>query len=325
MSFLSRGWQLLTGGYPQRDADLVTLWLPRVLEQIDPRLRFMPDYPRAYLDSIAAGLAYSQTLAQQVPGPLSVDRHAFAQDPTVHALFGSPQGIVDALIRSQDVGRWLHDRPGARQVYALLGVRRRDRQVLGMALKNEALQRDVPQTVTFFADHSFTNLAEDELTARQDLVRRFMDSLAGRVRDRIGQLQERRQGLLRARAEARDHPEERDVAGNGDKPAAPLDIQDSLDELGRSLALGAYPGHVAAVMQSPEEHLRLQSWSVDIDPMGLHAQADGADRARVHHLNLQEMVCRDRRLWNVMLVRCDLSEVPSYPQRLQSEARWLAI
>lgn len=323
MNLFSLGWQVLTHSGAPADRALQEVWLPWVLDQIDPRLRYMPDYPGAYLDSLATGLAYCRELARQIGGPITVDRRSFAQDPTVHALFGSPQGIVQALVRSQDVRDWLRAHPGEHGVFALLGVRRQDQHVLGMALNHDTVQREVPQTVTYFADHSFTNLAENEAAAREGLVRRFMGSLVGRVRDRIGALQARRQQLECPRnTPGAAMP----MSGAGAREEGePNDTREALADLARALELRAYPDHVAAVMQDPAAHLRLNACAIEVDPMGLHGQAQGADTARVHRVELQELVCRDRRVWNVFLVRCDLSEVPSYGERLDSASRWLAI
>jgi hypothetical protein len=296
--------------------------LPWALDQVNPRLRLASGYPRTYLASLGKALAYCHSLADRVPAPVTVNRAAFARDAVVHALFGSADSIVQSLVSSQAVRDWSRAHPEATEAYALLGVRLQTRNIMGMTLRNDTLQREVSQQVVYFTDHTFSGLADSEAAARELLLRRFMESLLGRVLERVQSLQDRRHELEQARDEAqarlRQHPED---------PQARQALERVLAELGDSISqaeLAAYPAHFAAVMDQAETYLRLQPRILLVDALGVCQEAD-APHGGTYPIQLLEMQGRDRRKWHVSLVRCDLAEVPSYPDRLQQAGRWLAI
>lgn len=310
-------------GAPPMDPELASL-LPWALEQVDPRLAGMSGLGRAHADALAQGWGYCRRLAGDVPGPLRVDAQSFARDPLVHALFGSAEGIAQALTRSRAVRDWLRDRPGAQSVYALLGARRQERQVLGMTVSQGVLQREVPQTVSYFTDHTFSNLAPTEAEARALLARQFLASLLARVAERLGETRERRRVLERERDELRGR-----LRGRPGDAALRAELDEILGRLGaliRDLEPNSTLAHFEAVLRRPENHLQIHERAVRMDAMGvcqvLGAAVSGCETREVH---LREMVCRDRRLWNVFLVSCPLDMLPSYPQRLEREERWLTI
>lgn len=291
------------------------------VDQVDPRLRQAGGYPRRYGPCIAHAWDYCRRLADQVPGPVALNRQAFAQDPVVHALFGSPEGIVQALVRNRPVREWRSATHEEGEVFALMGVRAWEKDILGMEDRDGVLHRDVPQKAVYFSDHTFSNLGVTEAETRALLARQFMASLLARVADRVEELRQHRQRLVQARNEllARLHAH----PGSGELRAA---LKQTLADLSASVAAldpGRHAHHFEAVLLGPEQYLSLDVLTMSLDAMGIHRGE--RDDAQAQRLDLREMRCRDRRRWVVMLVRCRLDELPPYEERLATAARWLSI
>ena len=305
---------------PRIDADLAEI-IAASIDQVEPRLRQIGGYPRRYAPSIAHAWAYCRDLAAQVPGPVTVDRQAFAQDPLVHALFSSPDGIVQALIQSKAVREWHQDAGKAQGVFALMGVRRWEKDVFGVEERGGVLRRDVAQKAVFFSDHTFSNLGGDLADTRALLARQFMSSLLARVNDRLEEIRQTRQRLERERDELRAQ-----LRAKPDNVECQDALQQTLAALAEAVAaldLRSYAEHFDAVLSQPEPFLHLRPVSLPLDAMGIHQQATGDGQAQP--LDMSEMACRDRRRWIVMLVHCQLDELPDYQERLASAEHWLAI
>jgi len=291
------------------------------VDQVEPRLRQIRGFPGQYANSIAQAWAYCQDLASQLSDPIDITPQAFAQDPLVHALFASAEDIPQALARSTAVRTWHQDATKPQHVYALMGVRRWEKDFFGMSEAQGVVRRDVPQKAVFFTDHTFSQLGASLAETRDLLANRFLGSLSARVKDRLEELSSRKQHLAQTqdevRAKLRLHP--------GDA-ALEQELQRTLHDLGEAVAaldLRAYASHFEAVMSSPAHYLSLNKRSMTLDAMGIE-KTDDAD-STAHHLDLQELAGRDRRRWIIMLVRLQLDQLPAYGERLEAEARWLAI
>lgn len=305
---------------PRIDADLAdtVAWS---IDQVEPRLHQIGGYPRRYAPSIAHAWTYCRSLAAQVPGPVTVNRQAFAQDPLVHALFSSPEGIAQALVQSKAVREW-HQNAGKEQgVFALMGVRRWEKDIFGVEDRGGVLRRDVAQKAVYFSDHTFSNLGLTLADARALLARQFMSSLLARVNDRLEEIRWNRQRLEREQDEMRARL--RANPGSTEHQAALHQTMAALREAVAALDLRNYADHFDAVLQQPEPYLHLRPVSMSLDAMGIHQQQ--AEDGQAPPLALSEMACRDRRRWIVMLVHCRLDELPDYQERLATAEHWLAI
>lgn len=291
------------------------------IDQVEPRLRQIGGYPRRYAAAVAHAWAYCRDLAAQVPGPVAVNRQAFAHDPLVHALFGSPEGIVQALVRSKAVRAWQQDAGREQGVFALMGVRRWEKDIFGMEDRGGMLRRDVAQKAVYFSDHTFSDLGATQADTRALLARQFMGSLLARVNDRLEDIRQRRQGLERERDDLRAR-----LRASPDSAAHQAALQQtlvSLSEVVAALDLRSYADHFDAVLLQPEPFLHLRPISLSLDAMGIHQPERG--HGQTPPLDLSEMACRDRRRWIVMLVHCRLDELPDYHERLATAEHWLAI
>lgn len=305
---------------PRPDPEL-TETIARCVDQVEPRLRQAGGYPQRYADAVGRAWSYCRDLAARVPGPVEINRQAFARDPMVHALFSSPEGIVQALVKSRAVREWHQAPEKSRDVFALMGVRRWEKDVFGMEDQGGMLRRDVAQKAVYFSDHTFSNLGDSLPDTHDQLARQFLASLLARVKDRLEALRQNRLELERERDELRAR-----LRSSPEKEAHQARLQQTLSSLSEAVAaldLRAYADHFDAILLHPEQFLGLHPLSMSLDAMGIRQPQETPGPS--HALNLWEMTCRDRRHWIVMLVHCRLDELPEYHERLAAEERWLTI
>lgn len=81
--------------------------LDRVAELVDPLLRLAPGFERQLSGPLQHALGYCDGLVAALPGPVDINRQAFATDPLVHALFATADDIDQMLGRSQAIRDYL--------------------------------------------------------------------------------------------------------------------------------------------------------------------------------------------------------------------------
>jgi hypothetical protein len=154
--------------------------MARAIETVDPLLKAVSGHERRLAPAVAAALGHCERLAAAIPGPVAIDRRGFSADSLVHALFATPDDIGEMLGRSRELREFLAD-PGTadcEEFHALLGMRRREKAVSGMAREGEVIRRDVPQRLLYFADHTLGEIAADQDATRERLRQAAFDSLA---------------------------------------------------------------------------------------------------------------------------------------------------
>ena len=293
----------------------------RAVDLVEPRLKLAGGYPDRYREPVAHALAYCQTLAAQVPGPIAVNREAYARDPLVHALFPSVDEIRAAMCVSQAMRDFRKTYPYATDVYALMGMRRRESKVFGMEMQGETLKRDVPQEVVYFADHTLADPAPSEVEARERIAIGFFDSLMAHVAERMMARRGERAELEIEKAKLLD-----DLHGASAeaRPALENQLRELLSRsqsLQQLLDLRQYGEDFMAVLMAPERYLYLERTAISLDGMGVRrAGQDGEE------IQFCDLIGRDRRRWTVTMVHCGnvLGEV-TLSERLATGQRWLGL
>lgn len=300
-----------------------TAAVERAVSAVEPLLKHMGGYPDQYRKPVATALEYARQLAASVPGPVKVDRESYARDPFIHALFPSADLIQDGLCSSQALRDYQREFPDREELYALMGMRRNEKTVVGMELSGQAVQRDVMQTAVYFTSHTIEDPAPTEQMARDRVALSFFDSLAGKVKLRIGlrkqerlsQLEEKDllMSLLRS-ADARKRPAlERELSR----------MMNSMQAINSSLELRNFATDFEAVLLHPEEFLHLDKNPIILDSMGIRRDGDDANRGEPIMFN--ELIGYDRRDWTVTMVHCSNLQHESFKARLDNAYRKLAV
>lgn len=309
----------LNGAAPNPELDAA---VERVVQAIEPKLKFAGGYPQRYRNAVANALAYAQDLARQVPGPVAVSREAYTRDPFVRAIFATPDEFQSALCNS----RAMHDylKGGScgigSPLYAVLGMRRREKGVIGMEVVGDQVRHDVAQTAVNFSSHTLSNIAQSEADSRELLTWSFIDSLLGQIGEHIEQLRqakldtERRCNEIAARLHTADAPQREQL--QKEQEASQAELRAATDKLD----LNRYPGYIDAVLLQPQAHLRLERVTLCIDDMGIKCEAE-----RGREIVCFDLIGRDRRRWCVALLHCQSPGLVPMSERLEQASRWMNI
>lgn len=297
--------------------------IERAVARVEPLLKQAGGYPDHYRAPVAAALAHARALAANLPGPVEIDCDAYAADPFLRALFPSREFVLEAFSASQALRDYLREYPGFDEAYALMGMRRCEKVMLGMELSGEVIRRDVPQHVVFFSSHTIENLAPTAEQSREEISWRFFDTLLDKVVERVELRRQEKQSLLlhKDMLMARLH-----AATPADRPALEeqlaslvADLQATIDSLG----LDKYSQDFAAVLLAPEQALRLEQTTLILDSMGVRREHDETNPGTAVVFN--DLVGLDRRQWTVTLVHCRNLHSESIAARLTDAARRLVI
>lgn len=127
--------------------------LDRISELVDPVLHAANHFEATLLQPVEHALGYCAGLVHSLPGPIDINRQAFASDPLVHALFATADDIAQTLGRSEAVRDFLKQPASLESdhFYAMFVARRQQKRQLGSEQHGEVIRNDVPQQVLYFS------------------------------------------------------------------------------------------------------------------------------------------------------------------------------
>lgn len=287
--------------------------LQRVAELTDPVLKLAPDFDKHLAMPVQYALGYCDGLVAALPGPIDINRQAFANDPLVHALFATAGDIDQMLGRSQAVRDFLA-RPECWEsdhFYAMFAARRQQKRQFGMVQRGDVIQNDVPQKILYFSDHTLIEPCCRLELMRQRLRGTAFDSLLRTFRDHVTALRHEREGLRSDVSVERAHL----TVLHGTTPGREIEVctrhlaelDGRLREMADSLLPEQLRDSLGDFLQAPELALRLAPCSITVDRLGV-VQEEPTDDVSVHTLNFAELTARDKRLHLAMLARISRAE-----------------
>ncbi len=291
--------------------------LARAVETVDPLLGAVSGWERRLAPAVAAALEHCERLAAAIPGPVTIDRRGFSADALVHALFATPDDIGEMLGRSRELREFLAA-PGAsdgEDFHALLGMRWREKAVSGMVREGDVIRRDVPQRLLYFADHTLGEIAVDQDATRELLRQAAFDSLARGFAACVAELRQLRLDASTALQIER--------ARNG-RTERRLELEarqrDAIASLTPERLLDAYAEWLAGA----DQRVYLKQNEIRVDRMGVIADGPAPD-GDLATLRLPELVGRDRRQWNVLVVRIRREDALEALSRRDEANRYILI
>lgn len=293
------------------------------VDRIEPLLKHVGGFPDRYRKPIANALEYARTLADKIPGPVSITPEAYASDPLVRTMFALPDDLHSAMGASRAMQSFLLEHPGTTKVYALICMRRKVKDLFGMELQGDILRRDVRQEAVFFTDYTIAEPGLTETESRAAIARGFFESLVFHVANRIDARKLERANLEverdRLLTELRSAPAEQ----RGEMRARLDEVLSRLGGVIDSLDLVHYFRDFEAVMHEPEKHLYLVRTEMNLDSMGIVRQPTSSDSDEIVFCDL---IGRDRRRWTVVMMYCDHVEGgASIAERIEKAERWLGL
>jgi hypothetical protein len=289
---LSRLLDRLRGRYARLDERDIERAIELVVEQTDPRLRFVRGFSKKLRKPVIRSLVYVDDLVTRIPGPFEISRKAYSSNPQVNALFGSADDIEALFARSQRLQDFFRDNPGCEQAYIPLAMLRQEKRILGMALSGDMVRRDVARTAVNFSGHRLGIVcAQSEAELRSELKWRGIHSLAVTALENITRLKTRAAGLEEERALLKIKLHDSQAQNRGldaiAGEASEVDLQERqalekrLEDTGQKLrdartgvaTLVDYLNQVCRVLDHPSQYLRVRPNSVKVDRMGIMLDA----------------------------------------------------
>ncbi|MCL2523059.1 MAG: hypothetical protein FWF20_00285 [Betaproteobacteria bacterium] len=286
--------------------------LTRVAAKVDPLLRAAGQFDQRLATPLTHALDYCANLVDALPGPTTIDRQSFADNPLVHALFATADDIDQMLGRSQAVRDFLSSPASweADHFHAVLVARRQEKQQLGMKCRGDMIENDVPQRVLFFSNQTLTEPRCDLDDLRMRLRERALESLLHTFQTHLKALRDERNGLRADAQSERAHLTVlHRIAADTEfevrtRHLSELDAR--LQQISETLTPESLLDALGDFLLAPESALCLTPFSISIDRLGIVHNPD--DDAGVHTLHFPELRTRDQRLHLAMLARISREE-----------------
>ena len=327
------------------DDALIDAAMERVISGTDPRLVAVSGYKRKLRPAVEKSVGYVINVVDRLPPSVELSRKTFGTHPLLRALFVSPRHVQDVLTRSPPVRLFTQAQTVVpERGYALLGVQRGERTVLGMELQGEAVQREVRQTSVSFAEHQLTEVTGDEDATRWELKKNAFDHLVERALVRIASARSRKDQLKNTRSLLESKLKSMRQGNWGfetmlktgeqtDKETPDIDlatIESQVAEIEAELRTLGSDGatldkslqEVAAVLERPEANLRVDRIRLTLDAMGIKRSEEmekGVTTLEMDEVFLGENAPR----FIIQLVNFSLDEIPSGADLLAKAARSL--
>jgi hypothetical protein len=324
------------------DEALLKAAIERVVDGTDTRVRAVSDYRKKLREPVERAIDHATALIDQLPPALPVTRRGFSTDPRLRAFFVSPEHLQQAVSFSQGIRNYLRQANGSSSLpahlYAVMGMERREKTVLGMALEGDIIHQAVPQVTVSFSNHgvAFPEIAEQD--TRRELKKRAFDHLiktalqgliATRVhRQRLEQqrlLLQQKAKTLKAGNPGLDSLLEPMPQNVQDFAALEERIQEIDMELARiradSATIENHLERVASTLGEPEKHLRLEQVSLTLDHMNRKVP-ETTDRP-ANTVNFDEAVLGDGRKLAILFIRFPGSEILMPPDPFEEARRYL--
>lgn len=299
-----------------------------VVDAVEPRVRLHKRYREKLDRCMRHAIAHLRALGTQPLEPVPLSRAAWAADARVNAFFATADDVATCLGRSPELRSFFDAVPnaGAQECFALLGMKKEERTVLGMDLKGDSVQREVPQVQVSFGEHRIVAPAATLAAARLEIGRRILLRLAQVALARIVAAESRATELAQHKAYlaarmrvlqlARDGMEGvvKDPARIGEEmKALEREMKETVEGYaqtkGRLATLEGYLEQIDDVFSHAEQHVTLTHAPLRVSRLGVRVEGDAS--GPVNELSLAELSLGEGFRAAIAIVRCPRAEVPS--------------
>ena len=295
--------------------------IEQLVEDTDPRIRVISRYQKKLRPGVEVALKHARDIVARIPGPVALNAETWRTDPLINAAFARAADIPEVISRSVEVREFFERGAGRLQqeCYALCGMQREERKILGKELLGEVVQSDVVQTTVSFTNHRLIVPVPTEAELRRAIERRAFHHLVEEAISQVERAFSRKEGLEEQRALLRLKLKlmSRQRQGlEGLVEAEPPQLQD-IQSLQQELAevearlrqlqitltnIENYVPHLNKVLGQPEQYLSLQEIFLRLNRMNV--VVTGSTEEPMHELRLEEVRLRDGRTVVLLLVKC---------------------
>ena len=312
----------------QAERALIGEAIDAVVEAVEPKLKLQPHYRQKLEPCVRRTIAHMRSMAADPLAPITLSRTAWADDPRVNAFFATADDVPACLGRAVELRRFF-DQPAnaaVQEAFAILGMKKEERSVLGMDLKGDTLQREVRQTQVSFSGHRIVAPSSTLAAGRIEVGRRVILRLAQVALARVLAVDAKatelgqhkaylgaRIRLLRLAKEGMEGIVKDPATIDAEMKAAERELKETVEgyiEAKGSLAtLEGYIGHIDEVFSHPEQHVSLSRTPLRVSHMGVRVEGDAT--GPVNELTLAELTIGPDFKAAIAVVRCPRTELPS--------------
>ena len=302
--------------------DPVVAATDRVVQIADPVIRQAKRYRQVLADPVSGAMRYFRSLLETIPGPVVLDPNRYYDDPTVKALFASPDELDEVLRFNPEINK-LRKQGLSGDMVAMMTMLQQERTIFGHKQEGELLVRDVRQQAVSFTDHRIVAPSADIDTARDGIVNRGLEVLALVAMERITTLRANKaelqgqkeylQGMVKILG-GRSHRQELFAAPtvhNREElrkvEQMLVEVEQGLEELRQRIALPEQSlAHLEEIMRQPETMLVARRQSIRLNWMGV--RVDDEPGSEGNDITLAEFSMEDVRR-SAVLVTFSLTTV----------------
>jgi hypothetical protein len=183
------------------DKELIERAIERVVDGTNVRIRGLGNYRRRLRESVEKAVVHVIDMVDAFHPPAEISRRAYGTDPRLRAFFVSASHLQGVIGDSRGIRDFLHDAAGPLpdEIFGLLAMKWKEKNVLGIELRNDMLQRDVPQVTVSFFDHRYLGPTGSEMDTRHEVKIRIFDYLVEQALQRMVAARSRRVELEQQR------------------------------------------------------------------------------------------------------------------------------
>ena len=288
------------------DEALLKAAIDRVVDGTDRRLRGFGGYRKRLRPAVEAAVVHVLDLVDGLPEATEISRSAYGTDPRLRAFFASADDLQAKVGGSKAVADLLKSLSGEapEQIFGVLTMEWEQRNVLGMDLRGDIVQREVPQVVVNFFHHRYFGPAATEAESRWQAKVRVFDYLIEKALENVVATRGKRteleyqQRLLQRKLAAMKQGNwglETMLAeaehGNPDLAALEAEIDSVETELG---GLGARPNeleqnfqHIIDTLGRPSDCIAARKTSIGLNSMSI--KTEDASTPGASQLELDEL------------------------------------
>ncbi|MFW2371755.1 MAG: hypothetical protein ACN4GM_01440 [Gammaproteobacteria bacterium] len=150
-----------------------------LVEGTDSRLRLISSYQKMLRSSTGELLNHIQDLVSAMPPPQAINYASLVSNPQVSKLFANYAAVQRLFAQSPDIKEFFNSEQykDCDEVYALLFMNMREKNILGADIENDIIVRDVQQTHVNFYGHQLISARENEQQIRLEMKHTLFESV----------------------------------------------------------------------------------------------------------------------------------------------------
>ncbi len=336
-----RGWLAERRNARQRErekAKALAEAIEEVVSGVEPKLRALSGYQGKLGPEIQRFLDFVTDIIAKLPPAIELSRTAWQQNPQVNAFFAAANDLPITLSRAPELVDYFEQEPLATQAYCIMTSTRLERQVFGIGLQGDMLQRDLAQTSVGFVEPLILAPSPSETAVRKEALNRALHLFIGFAQAQVSETLGKREALEHERhiLEVRLRSlrtRSRGLDADGQARDEITTVEQSLAENARQMeslggplmGLDATLEQIRTLFANPEEQIHLAHIPLRLDRLGikLDDEENKTPSPLVNDLSLIEFTVGPRRRV-ITLVRCPRGEMLTLSQLVEKVDPFLA-